>query len=93
MRIILKLKIKNVNLETSYDRRVEGGTHICSMESSQFLSPKGWRRPISFFKEFKIKVRLNLRQHAELLRQFFEALIKNSPRLRGAPQVVQRLLD
>jgi len=64
MRIILKLKIKNVNPETSYDRTVEGGTHICLTEPSQFLSPKGWRRSISFFKEFKIKGRLNLRQHA-----------------------------
>jgi hypothetical protein len=58
-----------------------------------FYPTKLAERRFVFFKKFKIKGRLNLRQHTELLRQFFEALIKNSPRLRGAPQVVQRLLD
>ena len=68
--------------------------HICLKRSSPifYLLNIGERRLV-FFKEFKIKDRVNLSQPTGLLRQFFEALIKNSPRLRGAPQVVQRLRE
>jgi hypothetical protein len=36
------LEAKNVNLETSYNRTVEGSTHMLDEVKPNFLSPKGW---------------------------------------------------
>ena len=49
IRNVRNIEAKNFDLEISYDRTVEGGTHICLMGSSQFLSPKGWRTSTTIF--------------------------------------------
>jgi hypothetical protein len=65
---------------------------VCILSGVEPFISKGWTTPIQLPKEFTNKNRLNLCQ-LMVSYQVFVALIRKSPRLRGAPQLVQRLLD
>jgi hypothetical protein len=65
---------------------------VCILSGVEPFISKGWTTPIQLPKEFTNKNRLNLCP-LMVSYQVFVALIRKSPRLRGAPQLVQRLLD